>query len=366
MKNPIEAIASWAEKSPGLHGVRDATRFALQSAVAAALTFAFMEAFGLPEKFVAVISAVLVVQPSVGGTASAGWNRLIATLLGSAIGLTCLLVLPQGAGTAAALALAMLVMNAVAAFHLDWRYGVVAAVALALGDTDDTLRTALDRSAAIGVGVVIGIIGSFLVWPDSARKRVLRHTASALRAVADRLGSAVQQAEGKSGGDDEKAASRFHDNLQHAREASASTSRDKSEAAQELINNTERLYNSVLWVNRVASHGLGAPLEETLQDELGVLRESARDAIMAIINGTDETADAIKRYAKCLSEMNDKNSDNHDEGYHALLFALHEIEENMRSVDDAFGDMRDGNSSRAGQVASMAREAVPLHKDAST
>ena len=58
------------------------------------------------------------------------------------------MLLPTGYGTAAAIALSILV-NAVAALRPAWRYGVVAALALALGSESNMLQTAMDRSLSI-------------------------------------------------------------------------------------------------------------------------------------------------------------------------------------------------------------------------
>jgi uncharacterized membrane protein YgaE (UPF0421/DUF939 family) len=97
--------------------LRDTARLAIQSACAATVTFLAMQWAGLPEKFVGVLSSVLVVQPSAGNTIGAAWDRILATLIGCIIGIVCLTLLPGGYGTAVALAVAMLAMNAVAGFR---------------------------------------------------------------------------------------------------------------------------------------------------------------------------------------------------------------------------------------------------------
>ncbi|WAC02233.1 hypothetical protein N7U66_00105 [Lacinutrix neustonica] len=49
---------------------KDAFRPALQSAVAAIIAFVIMKSLGLPEVFLCVLSAVLIVEPSIGNTIS--------------------------------------------------------------------------------------------------------------------------------------------------------------------------------------------------------------------------------------------------------------------------------------------------------
>ena len=138
--------------------MKDAARLAMQSAVAAAATYLAMQVIGMPEKFVGILSAVLVIQPSVGNTMGEAWDRVAATLIGSAIGAACLLLLSGAYATAGALALSMLVINAVAGFRPEWRYGAVAAVALSLGAESDLWQTTQDRALAIGLGALIGIV----------------------------------------------------------------------------------------------------------------------------------------------------------------------------------------------------------------
>ena len=66
--------------------VRDAFRLALQSSISAVITYSLMQSFGLPEIFVGVLSAVLVVEPSIGNTFNQAQGRIVATIVGSAIG----------------------------------------------------------------------------------------------------------------------------------------------------------------------------------------------------------------------------------------------------------------------------------------
>lgn len=270
---------------------RDAARLALQSAAAAAGTFLLMRSLGLPEEFVGVLSAVLVVQPSAGNTLGAAQDRVVATLVGSGIGIVCLLLLPSGYGTAVALAVSMLVMNALAGLRPEWRYGSVAAVALSLGSAGSLFDTALDRSVAIALGAAVGAAVTFVVWPDSATKRARRHLRAALRATAERLDAAVESARSEEHDDAAEARDKYHENLRNARKAAAGIRFGKRRAVDARIDATERLYNSALIMNRVAEETNRATEGDAELDEaVEAIRDAACKATLALAGEEEEEA----------------------------------------------------------------------------
>ena len=64
-------------------------RHATRMTVAAILAFAAAWAFALPEGYWAVISAIVFMQSSLGGTLGAGLDRLVATVAGAMVGAAC-------------------------------------------------------------------------------------------------------------------------------------------------------------------------------------------------------------------------------------------------------------------------------------
>ena len=168
--------------------LRDAVRKAAQAAVAAVATYLALRAVGLAgEAFVGILAAVLILQPSIGGTLEAAKTRIVATVVGVVVGTACLLALPSGWGTAAALAVTMVLLNLMAKLRPDWSYGVVCAVSLSLTVGDDLTVAAWHRTTAIAIGAAIGMVASAVVWPESARRRYERHLASALRGLSRAL-----------------------------------------------------------------------------------------------------------------------------------------------------------------------------------
>ncbi|WP_386804679.1 FUSC family protein [Litorisediminicola beolgyonensis] len=224
--------------------LRDAARLALQSAVAGAGAYLIMQSFGLPEVYVCILSAVLIVQPSADGTIGAAWERLSASFVGSVIGILGLVILPYGYGTVAALLVSMALLNGISSFREDWRYGVVAAVAISLGSEEEAMRTALDRGIAILVGIVFGIAVALVLWPETAQKRYRRHRASALKHLASYVDATFDGVVGKTA-ETRRARERFLESLDNARDAAESGRLRNGAGALEIVDLIDRLGNHV-------------------------------------------------------------------------------------------------------------------------
>src|SRR5690606_7330121 len=149
-------------------------------------------------------------------------------------------------------ALSMLVLNAIAAFRPGWRYGAVAAVALSLQPEEgEALGVIVPRLLAIGVGAVVGTASSLIVWPENSSRRAERHLRDALHAITECLDCAGLAASG-SEADSGDAWSRYHFNVRQAHVAAKSARFHKPAGLLDRIQHVERLYNSVLILDRVA------------------------------------------------------------------------------------------------------------------
>lgn len=325
--------------------LRDAGRLALQSAAAAAAQFALMQAFGMPEKFVGVLSAVLVVQPTVGHTLGASRDRIAATLLGSALGVLCLVALPGGYGTAVALAACMLVINFIAGFFPQWRYGVVAAVALALGSENDLLQTSVDRGIAISLGALVGTLISFVVWPDRAVKRAERHLREALCATADRLDIAVENARDDEDRDSDDARRRYHRAITSARDAADGIRLGDKRDVRRRIEKCERLYNSVLILNRVAEETDRVTGEsEQLAEAVETIRRGGHELTVAIAEreaSPDEIERALASMREAIEQAREATAEPSDESErrahvirNGLVFGLGEVADCLEAFSD--------------------------------
>lgn len=171
--------------------LRDALRLGLQSSIAAAATYAIMQTLSLSELFVGVLSAVLVIEKSMGESLGASGQRFLATIAGCVIGGVCLYLVPGGYSVVAGLTISMFVMNFVAGLKPAWRYGVVATVAMSINTSENIWDVATQRTIAIGLGVVIGSLVTVVVWPDKASTRAQRHVNIVLSLIAEYINESV-------------------------------------------------------------------------------------------------------------------------------------------------------------------------------
>lgn len=336
---------------------RDALRLGLQSAIAATLCFLVLQLQGSEEKFVGVLSAVLIVQPSIGSTVTAGWERLLSTLVGSAIGLFCLFLLPNAYSVIVALAVVMFVMNFIAGFRPGWRYGVVAAVALALADTSGNFDVAKARAIAIGIGITAGVIVSLVVWPESAARRARRYRRLSLCAAAKRFKWAIMDESDPS--ESNEARHRFHKSLSAGRDLADASSGEEKKVLQDSFDTVEALYNSIILINRVESPmSLFNP--ETISRDC--LIEDGQAAICSLLDEGEDFDVAYERFCKAIDAI-ENDLTGHDleneetKGAASVVFALQEMVQCLEDVraDKRTRDMR--SVSASAKIA--ARELIP-------
>ena len=238
--------------------LKDALRLAIQGALAASLTYTAMQTLGLQEYFVAILTAIFILSRTPDGSLGMGIDRIASTILGSAIGVVCLILLPYGWGTAVSLAVTMFILNGIAALRPAWQYGTVAAVALSLGSENDAVQTSIDRGLGIAVGVSVGMAVSLLVWPEFARKRYTNHRSRALSALADRLAqlskAAVSDADPVSSDSDD----RYRKAMRDAKSALENARFGADHQEREDLLRIERIYGSIIVLDRALEDGWNA------------------------------------------------------------------------------------------------------------
>jgi len=233
---------------------KDAFRLATQSSLSIVITYLAVQEFKVANIFLALLSAVLVVEPTIGDTIIQAKNRIIATLVGSIIAFFLVIVLPLHLETIISLAITMFVLNAIAAFKPSWRYGIVAAVAISLGAEQDAFEISLERLMAIGIGLGIGIVISLLVFPEKAETRAKKNIRRALSAASNRFETAVQNTRKGENKDLTSSAEKFHKNINAAERTANSISFGRKQPILNQIKTTRKLYNSILIIHRVAAH----------------------------------------------------------------------------------------------------------------
>lgn len=261
---------------------RDALRRGLQSAVAAGLFFAIARAYGVPEVFVGILSAVLILSASSDGSVKAASDRILSTVVGSAIAVTCVFTLPPEWGTLVALCTSVLVMGCVSVLRPNWHYGLVGTIALSMGTTHNLYDVTLDRLTAIAIGAVIGMIVSFTVWPDRAAARYRRHRGTVLRALDGRLARLEAVARGEAetvvSPDDDRTYHTAYGNLLDAKNAKTV---GEIPGASDEVQAIRRVYNSIIILDRVLEDGARTP------PDFADLIETVRAALQALSDRAD-------------------------------------------------------------------------------
>lgn len=319
--------------------LRDATRLGIQSAFAAALTYSLLVFFDFDEVFVAVLSAVLVVEPSIGDTYNSAKGRIIATLLGSSIGFICSLIFTWGWPVILSLVISMLVINAISSLHPSWRYGVVAAVAISVSSDQDAFSTSIDRLIAIGIGVTIGIVVSFAIWPDKASNRVNRFLRRSLLATIKRFEIAFRNTRAEEKTDAYKARESFHSNISKAKSVVKFVQFGNKSKLSKQIDIVEKLYNSILIIHRVSDkkHEHITSGEAGIEKDADKVQKKINEILRKIIDGENVPNNLIDNLSELISSIKKSINQSEDNSESNILrftfiFGLMEIESSINSL----------------------------------
>jgi len=174
---------------------RSELRQATRAAAAAALALVIGEALALPQSYWAVMTALIIVQSSLGGTLAAGIDRLAGTLAGAAAGALAAVAGASVAGDAEAadrvllLALTVAPLALLAAKRPSFRVAPVTAAIVILGNAGGASPpvAALERVIEIALGTVIGLGVSLVLFPSRAREICFARSADALAAMGEGL-----------------------------------------------------------------------------------------------------------------------------------------------------------------------------------
>ena len=166
-------------------------RFAARITIAAMTAYLIAEALALPEALWAVITALIVVQTSVGGTIGTGFDRLVGTLAGAVIGGVAATahalwpILPIGP----LLLVAIAPLSLFAVKRPSYRVAPVTAALMLLlvHGAEAPLVIALDRVLEIAIGCVIGIAVAILVLPYRAEQQLVDKVAAGLKLLGQQI-----------------------------------------------------------------------------------------------------------------------------------------------------------------------------------
>ena len=170
-----------------------ALRFSVRAAISALITFAITRAVDAPlHGLWAVLTAVVVMQTSAGGSIRATAEYVVGTLVGAVYASAVSILIPHSTpvATGAVLVLAVAPLAYAAALSPIFRvapFTAVVVLLLAGQFREGPITAATIRLGEVAFGGVVAIAVSFLVFPERGHEHSRQQAAAALRRLAAAL-----------------------------------------------------------------------------------------------------------------------------------------------------------------------------------
>ena len=249
----------------------------LRIVLASVLTFTAAHLLGLTQGYWAVLTAVIVLQSSVGGSIKATTDRLIGSLGGAIWGVAVCLAVPHAGVISLGFALAVAVtpLAVAMAFNPPWRVAPVTAIILLLTPTSQAhgpVYAAIQRMLEVGLGSLVAVLVATVLAPGGSRQAVRAAAAQALETMAELL---VLLMNGLTSPIDQAAVERLHANIR-ADIAKAELAADESRRERvisliagsdptPLCRTLRRLRHDLATIGRSTRQSLPSPIRERLE-----------------------------------------------------------------------------------------------------
>ena len=157
---------------------------AVKTAIAGVAAWYAASLCRLPEAYWASISALVVMQSSVGATVSSSWTRLAGTAVGAVVGGTFV-----AAGAAnmlcfgIAVAIAVFLCTVLRLAESQRLATVTVAILMLIGRANSPWVMALHRFLEVAIGIVAALMISVVIWPSQARKAIRKGISEALASL---------------------------------------------------------------------------------------------------------------------------------------------------------------------------------------
>lgn len=266
---------------------------ALRMTLAAVLALVLTLALGLPMPLWSVLTALIVMQMSVGRSLRTSIDYLLGTIGGTIYGGALALLIPHGSEGAllAVLVLAVAPLAVLAAFKRNLNAVPVASIVIVLMPAIahiSPLDQAVYRVIEVALGVVVGLLVSFLVLPAGAHQQARQEAARVLDLLACSL---VGLLAGPAGRQDRAALVRLYDGTGQAlaqlevsaaeveseRRARLSSEPDTGPLRQTL----QRLRHDVVMIGRSVEVAMPDELQERLGPPLAAFAAAAAGHLSA-------------------------------------------------------------------------------------
>jgi len=268
-------------------------RFALRATVAGMVAVVLSDLLGLTQGYWAVLTSVLVLQSTIGGSLKAACDRLVATLLGGVCGLAGAYAVLEGLlSDASALALLIFLLSLLASSRPNYRLAPVTAAIVLLIDPGHAhaLESATHRVLNIAIGSVIGLAVALVVLPARAHVGLAQQAGKLLALLAETLELGLAPLTGSGG--DPRQQQGLRDKI---RLAIAALETRGQEAQQErsafltgeadpdaLVRTLRRLRTDLMLLGRAAARPWPDSLEPRLRTPLGQLAAALANHLRAM------------------------------------------------------------------------------------
>jgi uncharacterized membrane protein YccC len=288
------ALSGWLERI----GARQAElKLALRVTIAGTLAFVITKAFNLPQGYWAAITAVVIMQASVGGSLKAALERFLGTLAGAIYGGAIAALIPHSSpsGIVLTMILGLFPLALLAAIKPSFRVAPVTSLIMLLpltGQAIGPLAAAIDRVAEITLGNIVGVIVSLFVLPARAHTLMTEAAAKVVALNADLIAVLVGELTADPKG--KTALQTLHPHiratLKKAEAAADEAARERkshlTDAAdpEPLIRTLYRVRHDLVMIGRASANPLPSPVIEKLGSSLLTLRDETVALFLGLAN----------------------------------------------------------------------------------
>jgi uncharacterized membrane protein YccC len=336
---------------------RPEMRLSLQMTIAGLTAFAAAHLLGLGQVYWAVLTAVIVLQATVGGSLKASLDRFFGTIGGAIWGVAVSVSVPHATVPmmGLALAIALIPLAVVVALWPRYRVAPVTAAIVLLGTPDQSgvIVNAAERVLEIGLGSIVALAVALAISPARAHFLLFAAARDALLLMRDLLALLLNGLESDC---DRDAALGFHDRIrlavERANTIAEEVSRERASRLADtpdpepLVRNLRRLSHDLVTISRV----LSTALPETLRPRLAGPAKALSAAFGAAVGGIgdalvtatpppslDGVAAAIAEYQTAMRALRSEGvtrslTDDDVERVFGLAFALEQMCRNLNEL----------------------------------
>lgn len=332
-------------------------RQALRVVIAVATTLIAINLLNVPQGYWAVITAVIVVQTSIGGSLKAALDRLWGTLAGAAVGALVAITLPHSTPLQIGLVIivAVIPLAYLAAVNPAFRVAPVTAVIMLVPSygphAGAPLATALDRVFEIALGNVVALVVSLFVFPARAHEQLRAAAAKVVTTNAELMDALI---EGLLAGTGRQGAQPIHARIRagikQAEAAADEASRERrmrfsdTSDPEPVVRTLYRVRHDLVMIGRAAAKPLPQALLPLLSPALEDVRKATTETLDGIAKTLQDDAPppaidayqaALRSYVQALDQCAHAGipeATTEAERLFTLRFALEQLGDDLRDL----------------------------------